>query len=1296
MSAVGSPRSFAPMRLLSVAPEEGAAATFIGTVLLADLANFTGLTEALTGQAGPDGGDLVSQELNRALAPAVDAVLGHGGEIVKFSGDGLLCLFEGSDPTANAAHLAAQEIAAASAQGPGGETHRFRTAIVRGPVTLACLGGHRGRVELVAGGPAVERAQRVAAAARPGARATAQDLDQAGIALAFQDGSPADATGFLPEFVRARLDDRESSWLRQFRTLSIVFAAVEGSQDWQATALGVQTIVDGYGGQLLRFSLEGGSLAAEIAFGFAVAAGSTGRREALQGAAALAARFAGMRIGVATGRVLLGPIGSERRRQLTLLGSPVNLAARLMQEAAPGEVLVDEASWPAGGAGLRGQERRAVLKGIGERAFRQLLDVVPPDSADDHFFGRTDELRVLQEALMPASPEDRMRPAVVVAEAGMGKTHLNRRLAAALRERGIELLGASATSVGRETPYSGLRAALAPLCGLQDGGDPEPALRAIAQAKLGDADRAPLLGDALGIALADTASTRVLAGPVRAENIRAALTALLRDRVQHGACALVVDDAHWLDAASWALLRRLAAELQALRIAVFMRPMPPPEPAESEAVAHDEPAEPPELQWFRRQGAALLELAPLAPADIVAVAARHLAVRDVPPTTAQWLVAHADGNPFFAQELAARLVMERQIEVQDGAVSSDASEASLANVKKVDSIESTLEQRILRLGDDDSDTLRVASVIGPTFTLDALAALTPGPRQPGLEAAAGRFVAANMAVAVGAGQFAFRHRKTQDTAYDMLPSPQRRDLHRRLAEWLELRAATRSEDRVGELAHHWYAADQPPKAMHWLELAGIQALRTGADREAATCFERALSLGGREPPDRQASWHRQLARANFGLGNMRAVATHAQHAIERVAWTLPASRGGWVARSARMACGRLLGVGRFARVRTRDDAALLEGARAAGLLAESAYFLNAPEMTLGGALMAVDLTERSAGSAPVSVAYGTLGVLAGMARLHGTARRYLERAREVAQAADDPYQLGVAWFYAGMYHGCIGDWDASQDAARRALALTEQLGAHMQSGFEHTLLAANALYMSEYETTRTAMALVRSRALLSANTQQASWSLTIVAVAELHQGRLAEAIALGEESLRSAVGAHDRVSQVIADGVCCAALARSGRLEAALVAADRASKRLEGAPPSTWGQLEGFSGPCEVYATALARGAATRTQVDPPLRVALSGLRKFGWIFPFGRSRYQWICGLLADAQGNRPAARAHLREAIALARRFRMPFDELCAVESMAAHAGPEQAGLAQRADVLRGLIAAGRPQPQAVVQAV
>jgi len=1235
-------RAFAPTRILGRVPPGELSATLVGAVLLADLADFSGLTEALEARAGTDGADAVGRDLNLALGPVVEAVMRHGGEVVKFSGDGLLCVF--ADEAATASRTAADAIAAAVVAGPSGESRRFRVAVVRGPITLARLGGHHGRVELVAAGDAVRQAQRLVVQAAPGT------VREAVLPAGALSSSPAqavdsDAWACLPAWVRNRLEVNYADWLQELRSLTVMFVAVAPDasdiKDSQRRALVVQEGVDAAGGELMRLSVEGDSLVAEVTFGLAVGAASAGPREAVRCAAALHEALPEVRIGLATGRVLLGPVGPATRRQLTSNGRTVNLAARLMQRAAPGDALADEVTWAAVAAEWSGTREEAALKGMGAKVFWRLAGRSAPPADREVLVGRSAEKQLAAASLEMRGGD--AQTIVIRGEAGVGKSRFGRWLREELAARGVPTRLAVATPVGRDTPYGALSEVLRDLCGIQPGIDVEAHLRELAASLLGDAERAPLLGDALGFTLADTVFTRALVGPVRAENIREDLAAIFRARAGRAPFALFVEDAHWLDSAGWALLQRLASQAGQLQLVVAVRPMPGREPAA--------------LQALRARRALLLDLEPLSTSEIGAVMAQRLEVEEVPPALAAWVADRSGGNPFFAQELAATLVALDQVQVQGRRVVRAPDRAGLECLPGVPTIEGTLERRIDGLGAEDAIALQVASVIGPSFGLDLLAQLTAHAVN-GLQQVAQRLVAADMAVAAGPGRYAFRHRYTQDAAYRMLPGDRRRQLHSRVAIWIEQRLGAQSDAQAGELAHHWFAAEARPEAIRWLERAGMQALRTGADREAVTHFRRALSIGEGQPAGRLASWRRRLARGLFGLGEVTGVAQEARAAVELVACPLPDAAPGWIWLVVRLAGSRLVGRSGLPRLHEQKAEDVLEGARAAGLMAESAYFLNAPEMMMGSALLAVSLAERTPNAAPVSVAYGMLGVVAGMARLHGVAERYLARARAVSQAAEDGYQLGVAWFYTGMYHGCTGNWEASQDAAQRALALTEPLGAYTQSGYQLTLLATNALYTGDYAFTRARMSLVLERAESVANVQQEGWACNVVAVADLHQGRYPDAIARSERSRQVFLAELDLVSMIIAEGIQCAAWARSGRMDRALEGANRALALVRGARPTTWGQLEGFSGPCEVYVLALQQGILRWPQVQADLHAALGALRMFAVVFPFGRARECWIRGQLALALGRRRQARASLRKAIRFATRYRMPFEELRAIE--------------------------------------
>ena len=406
---------FVPMRLLALTPADGSSVTVAGAVLLADLANFTGLSEALAARAGLESGELVSLELNQALGPVVDAVVLRGGEVIKFSGDGLLCIFPGNAAAVDAALAAAREITRASIRGPADEVHQFRCATVYGAVVLARIGGHRGRYELVAGGDAVDVAQQLVLSATPGQVGPFRTLPGPVSSVLPASKARIDPQAFVPAYVLARRSYGMAQWLHEFRTLTLLFVATEPAVDgepWQDLGHRIQMAVDGQGGQLLRFGMEGRRLVAEVVFGLVLDTAETGPREAARCGVQLACEVPNTSVGISTGRVLLGPIGSAARRQLTALGSVVNVAARLMQLAQHGKVLTDEATWVAVQGPFLGSLMRATLKGIGERACWSLrLADLGQGVSDDDIFGRQRDMALVCDVLERRAEE--ARPIVI-------------------------------------------------------------------------------------------------------------------------------------------------------------------------------------------------------------------------------------------------------------------------------------------------------------------------------------------------------------------------------------------------------------------------------------------------------------------------------------------------------------------------------------------------------------------------------------------------------------------------------------------------------------------------------------------------------------------------------------------------------------------------------------------------------------------------------------------------------------------------------------------------------------------
>ena len=153
--------------------------------------------------------------------------------------------------------------------------------------------------------------------------------------------------------------------------------------------------------------------------------------------------------------------------------------------------------------------------------------------------------------------------------------------------------------------------------------------------------------------------------------------------------------------------------------------------------------------------------------------------------------------------------------------------------------------------------------------------------------------------------YIFRHEITRDVAYDLLTVDQSRRLHRAVAEWHE---RTYREDELAphyaRLAHHWANADDPDKAVSYLERAGRQALRSGAFREALLFLTDAIEIEGAARPDPrrdvpEGHGHRALLPRRLRAQPRVPRARHRTAGMRRSRRRASASRAAWRARPRR-------------------------------------------------------------------------------------------------------------------------------------------------------------------------------------------------------------------------------------------------------------------------------------------------------------------------------------------------------------------------------------------------------------
>jgi predicted ATPase len=301
-----------------------------------------------------------------------------------------------------------------------------------------------------------------------------------------------------------------------------------------------------------------------------------------------------------------------------------------------------------------------------------------------------------------------------------------------------------------------------------------------------------------------------------------------------------------------------------------------------------------------------MRLESLSPDDAIRLVCGRLGVPSLPAAVADLIKRKAEGHPFFSEELTYALRDTGVIRIEDGRCLLAEAGGELATMHFPDTVEGVIATRIDRCGPKEQLTLKVASVVGRAFPFRVLQAVHPVESELlELPAHLIRLESHGLVLEeapMPEASHLFKHVITQEVAYERLLHAQRRALHGQVARCYEANAAAGAAAPFPVLAHHWQRAEDPAKAMEYLEKAGEQALAASANREAAGFFERAIQLAElarsrvpagaqREALDRRrARWERLLGDACMKLAEYARTREHFREIDEAVAASVSVGR----------------------------------------------------------------------------------------------------------------------------------------------------------------------------------------------------------------------------------------------------------------------------------------------------------------------------------------------------------------------------------------------------------------------
>lgn len=848
-----------------------------GAVLLADLSGFTPLTERLTRQLGPRrGAEEIARQINQVYDALLPCVHRYRGSVVGFAGDAIGCYFDQDEGRRALASALAMQAAMAAFEAiplPDGQPYTLglKVGIAQGRVQRFLVGNPTIQVLEALTGRTLERMASAEHYARQGdvvlegncARRLAAQLEirewspcgrHARIVALHNPPQPTPwpelALETLPAerlrpwvhpVVYERLQQGQGEFLTELRPAVALFLRFEGidyDHDREASAKldafvrWVQEQANAYGGTLLDLMVEEKGSYLYLVFGAPTAHEHT-VFDALQTAQQLCCPprtltyIEQIQIGISQGTMRVGAYGGTLRRAYSALGDEVNLAVRLMEHAGAGEVLVSQRIQAAVGDRAR-WIAQAALQVKGKRdpfpvfTLVELHPHTPHTSQSDRYHlplvGREAELAQI-EIQLTRTLAGKGQVIGITGEAGIGKSRLIAEVLQRAQAQGMRIYSGACHVYGSHQPYVPWQPIWRALFGL---GEEVPvasqqatlaaALRRLEPAFL---PRLPLLAEILDLPLEDNELTRAFDPALRKQSREALLVEVLRRQAAQGPLLIVLEDLHWLDPLSYDLLQAVAHAIWKAPICLLLAYRP----TETRPLK-----EIPHLQEL------LLSPLPTHEAEKVLHSLwQEQAGSKFPHALRQQLLARAQGNPFYLEELTAFL--QGRLDHVD------------STVEWPVSVESLILSRLDQLEEQERLLLKVASVVGRHFPASWLwGCYPPLAEQAGAKALA-HLTERELLVEERMEpepRYHFRHVLTQEVTYANLPHATRTHLHDAMAHYLEAEAAG-AEEHLELLAYHYERGADQARARPYLLAAAERAEAAYDNASAQVYYERLLA-----------------------------------------------------------------------------------------------------------------------------------------------------------------------------------------------------------------------------------------------------------------------------------------------------------------------------------------------------------------------------------------------------------------------------------------------------------------------
>ncbi len=698
-------------------------------------------------------------------------------------------------------------------------------------------------------------------------------------------------------------------------------------------------------------------------------------------------------------------------------------------------------------------------------------------------------------------------------------------------------------------------------------------------------------------------------------------------RRQRQPIVVLLEDIHWAGDESLTLLRRLQRYVPSLPLLI---------------IASYRDDEYPQMAQ-QLPGMNTLKLERLSADHIAALSESMLGAAGRQKEVVDLLQRETEGNVFFMVEVVRALAEEAGQLDQIG-------KTTLPKQVFAGGIERVIRRRLDRVTQTARPLLGLAAIAGRQLDLTLMQALAPGINVDNWLAAC-----ANAAVLeVQDGHWRFTHDKLREVILNDMQADTRRAFHKQVASTIES-IYPDDKEHVAALAHHWGEAGDSNKRIHYTALAGEQALRSGAYREALNYLRETLANPKQFSSERLAAIELQIGEVYYAVGDFHQSLEHLTHVPALLGQPLPSTTGAAV----RGLLGQVFRqIGHWVKAPVPDrprDERLSNLALAYERSAQIYVLTNKSIMSVFTSLSMLNMAQHAEPSPELARAYVNVGFIMGVIPQRKWADAYHQCAWEVAQQVQDPSALAWVLEIRSMYRIGVCRWDEAYESLTRGMEITEQIGDLRKRDECRGLRTVIDHHMGRFQKDRETSDIIYASALARGDDYIRTTTLLRKTEGVLRlgdDGHISEAGELLKEVrslLKDTTGIEIEIQTY---GLTALTALRAGDRQQTREFADKALERTQKSRPALCYAMEGYACTAEIYLTLWEESPQNRELAQHAQR-ACRALTRYSRVFFHARPRAWLYQGVYDWMSGKPDAAQRAWSCSLAEAQKFNMIYEQ-------------------------------------------